>query len=210
MTRPARTSRPDADEPRDRDRRPAHPFGSDATDAELVRRACEGDSWGQEVLFRRYVRDVTQLCTRLMGRREDADDVVQDAFAEALRDMGRLRDPDAFRSWLMRIAVNRCRKTYRRRKLSRALGLDRGYDDASLTQLGDRAASPETLVELELLDQVLRRLPTDQRIAWMLRHVEGETLEAVAELTGCSLATAKRRIDAGQVVLRAHVERRAS
>jgi RNA polymerase sigma-70 factor (ECF subfamily) len=50
--------------------------------------------------------------------------------------------------------------------------------------------------------RVLEAMPTDLRIAWSLRHMHEETIESVAELTGCSLATAKRRIAAAQRVLR--------
>ncbi|MEM9196107.1 MAG: sigma-70 family RNA polymerase sigma factor [Myxococcota bacterium] len=175
-----------------------------------MRRAREGDRWAREALFRRYVRPVTQLVTRLMARSQDADDVVQDTFAEALRDLEKLRNPAAFRPWLFRIAVNRVRKRGRRRKLARAFGLDRGIDDATLVQLAARDAGPELLTELELVDQVLRQLPSEHRIAWMLRHVEGETLESVAELTDCSLATAKRRIAAARTTLDAHIDRGAS
>ena len=183
-------------------------FADDVSDGELVARACAGDDWGREVLFRRHVRGVTRLVQRLVGRREDADDVVQDTFAEALRDLGSLREPEAFRGWLFRIAVNRSKKTCRRRRLTRMLGLDRGIDDSRLALLCDGKASPEQLAELEIVDAVLQRIPTEHRIAWMLRFVEEETLESVADMTGCSLATAKRRIEAAQVTLRAHLERR--
>lgn len=187
----------------------ARAFAGDVSDGELVARACAGDEWGREVLFRRHVSAVTRLVQRLVGRREDADDVVQDTFAEALRDLGSLREPEAFRAWLFRIAVNRSKKTCRRRRLTRMLGLDRGIDDARLAMLCDPKATPEQLVELDIVDDVLKSIPTEHRIAWMLRYVEEETLESVAGLTGCSLATAKRRIDAAQVTLRAHLERRA-
>ena len=176
-------------------------------DGELVRRAQHGDAWAREALFRRYAARVTRLVTRLLSRTADADDVVQDTFAEALRDIDRLRDPDAFRSWLFRIAVNRVKKFARRRKLVRLLGLDSGIDDATLVQLLAPDAGPDVVAEIAWLDGRLARLPTEVRIAWMLRHVEGETLEEVAALSGCSLATAKRRVSAGEVALRSHIER---
>lgn len=184
------------DEPRSR-------FGANVADAELVRRAQAGDQWAEEALFRRYVAYATRLATRLMSRRADADDVVQDVFADVLTSLHKLRDPDAFKSWLSRVVVNRCRKAFRRRKVARALGLDRGQDDASLALLASSEASPEVLAELQLADRVLSKLATEQRTAWLLRYAQGETLESVADLTGCSLATAKRRIAAAQKTLRA-------
>jgi RNA polymerase sigma-70 factor (ECF subfamily) len=177
------------------------------SDGELVERARSGDRWAREALFRRYVAPLARLVTRLLARTDDADDVVQDTFAHALRDLDRLRDPAAFRHWLFRIAVNRAKKRGRRRRVERMLGLDSGVDDATLIQLASSSASSDELVELARIDAILARLPTDERIAWMLRRVEGETLEVVAELCGCSLATAKRRVEAVEVKLRAHRER---
>lgn len=182
-------------------------FGGEVDDAELVRRAQAGEEWATEALFRRHVEGITRLCTRLVGRRADADDAVQDTFAEALRDLPKLREPEAFRGWLQRVAVNRSKKVYRKRRLLRTLGLDRGIDDATLTQLASEALGTEALTELTLIDAALRRLPTEQRIAWMLRYVQDETLESVAELMQCSLATAKRRVAAAQSALDVHLRR---
>ena len=86
----------------------------------------------------------------------------------------------------------------RRRRLARSLGLLPLGDDAALEQLASSVVSPEVRAELAVVDGILRRLPTNDRIAWMLRVVEGHRLEEVAELSGCSLATAKRRIAAAQ------------
>lgn len=190
------------------DARPRRDF-VDADDASLVLRAQGGDEWALEALFRRHVDGVTRLVTRLVGRTHDADDAVQDAFAEALRDLAKLREPGAFGAWLHRIAVNRSRKVYRRRRLLRGFGLDRGIDDATLSQLASASAGPEDLAELAGIDRALGRLPTEQRIAWMLRHVEEHSLPEVAALTGCSLATAKRRVAAAESALAAHARRGA-
>jgi RNA polymerase sigma-70 factor (ECF subfamily) len=179
-------------------------------DGELVRRACDGDAWARDALFRRHIPTMTRLATRLIGRTEAADDVVQDTLVEALRDLPKLREPDAFRGWILRITVNRARKSHRRQRLTRWLGLDRSLEDAPLSRQARTDVTPEALSELALLDRVLGRVPTEERFAWLLRHVEGHTLEAVAELTDCSLATAKRRIAAVQTHLEAHVARGAA
>jgi RNA polymerase sigma-70 factor (ECF subfamily) len=186
---------------------PRRSFDRDLSDGELVLRARGGDRWATEVLFRRHVAHATRLATRLMARRCDADDVVQDAFAEVLTSLSKLREPEAFRAWLSRIVVTRCRRGLKRRRLARVVGLDGRVDDSTLEQLACGSASPETLAELRNVDEVLRRLPTETRVAWVLRYVQQETLEAVAELTGCSLATAKRRIRAAQVIMTARFER---
>ncbi|MDQ3036762.1 MAG: RNA polymerase sigma factor [Myxococcota bacterium] len=174
-------------------------------DAELVARASRGDQWAQEAIFRRYVQDVTRVAQRLLRRRDDADDVVQDTFASALTSLDALRDPALLRSWLLGIAVHRVRRRHRRQAFLRMLGLDRGLDDASLAMVAAHDLTPEMAAELALVDGALSTLGADERFAWMLRYVEGEKLEDVAAVLDVSLATAKRRIAVADARIRAHV-----
>ncbi|MEM9189270.1 MAG: RNA polymerase sigma factor [Myxococcota bacterium] len=178
-------------------------FAAEVSDAELARRAQEGDQWATNALFRRYVVPVRRFALHLMANREDADDVVQEAFAHALQNLAKLRDPEAFRPWLYQIVFIRSRRAFRKRKVARAFALDRRVDDATLAQLASPGTSPEALAELRLIDDALRRLPLEERSAWVLRRVEGEKLEEVGKLLGCSLATAKRRIAAADTHVRA-------
>jgi RNA polymerase sigma-70 factor (ECF subfamily) len=164
------------------------------TDQELVIRLIEGDRWAKEALFRRYVSSVWSLAMRLVGSRADADDIVQDTFVEALRDVTALRSLQALRPWLLRIAVHQAQRRFRRRNLLRRLGFGASDDDPSLAALMDPAASPELCAELSRVDRALERVSVAERFTWILRHVEGHTLEEVAVLSDCSLATAKRRL----------------
>jgi RNA polymerase sigma-70 factor (ECF subfamily) len=166
-------------------------------DAELVQRALDGDAWAEEFLYRRHVRAIWGTVLRLMRGSPDAEDVVQDTFATAFRELPRLRDPRALRGWLLRIAVRHVHRRLRRRRLRRLLGLERDdADEVSLESFAVEGLGAEARAELAMIDRVLARLPSDQRIAWLLRHVEGESLEDVARACNCSLATVKRRIAA--------------
>ncbi len=171
------------------------PIGIDLPDEELVRRVLTDDAWAKEAFYRKHVELVFRTSLRLVGSRSDAEDVVQDSFAEAFRDLKKLREPAAARAWLLRIAVHRAHKLFRRRKLLRILGLDRN-EDASLAAFASPGASPETRFELLCVDRALAQVGAAARSAWLLRYVEGHGLQEVAELTGCSLATVKRRISA--------------
>jgi RNA polymerase sigma-70 factor (ECF subfamily) len=175
-------------------------------DEALVARIRSGDPGAEEVLYRKYAGRVLALTTRLLGVRADAEDATQDAFVLALENIDRLRDPAAMQPWLMQIAVSQVRRRFRRRRLLGALGLYGSADDATLESLASPAASPEVRADLASLDRVLAALPSEQRLAWMLRYVEGEELEAVARLSGCSLATVKRRIAAADAQVRAEVQ----
>ncbi|WP_394825199.1 RNA polymerase sigma factor [Pendulispora albinea] len=175
------------------------------SDVELVQRVRKGDSWAKEALYRKYFGPIWSTVLRLLGNRTDAEDVVQDTFAIALSEFESLRQPEAVGGWLMQIAVRQTHRRFRRRKLRRLLGLDRSIDDAPLELLVQRGTSPEVRADLARVDRVLARLPAAHRIAWMLRYVEGGSLEEVAAACSCSLATIKRRISAADDQVRKYV-----
>ena len=177
----------------------------DVDDA-LVERACRGDRAAEEAIYRRHVRYIAGMVTRLLGgHRQEYEDVVQDTFALALDQLATLRDRGALRAWLAQIAVSQVRRRCRRHRLLRLFGLDGAREEAALDTIASNDASPETRAALAALSRVLSTLPADQRIAWCLRFVEGEKLEDVAHVCGCSLATAKRRIAAADDHVRACV-----
>lgn len=142
-------------------------------------------------VYRRYCRYVASVCLRISGRRSELEDLVQEVFAEAASTFDGLRDSDAVRGWLATIAVRVTRKRLYRRRLTALLGLPPAteYDRAA-----DPAASPYDRALVAAIYRALDGLAPDDRIAFVLHHVEGETLEMVARLSRCSLTTAKRRI----------------
>lgn len=173
-----------------------------APDRELLERLARGDRWAKEALYRRYVKLVWTTALHMVGNRADAQDVVQDTFVEALRDVAALREHTALRPWLLRICVHQAHRRFRRRKLLRRLGLDRSLDDAPLETLLHGGATAEQQLELRAVDRALYRAAAGERFAWILRYVEGHTLEEVADMCGCSLATAKRRLSEAQALVR--------
>ncbi|MGF1468948.1 MAG: RNA polymerase sigma factor [Sandaracinaceae bacterium] len=163
-------------------------------DADLVRSALAGDRRAEDTLYRRYARTIAGLVTRLLGQRDEVEDVLHDSFLTAFTKLDRLRDPAAFRPWLTKIAITHVRRRLRRKRLARSLGLLPTAEEPSLERLAAADASPEVRSDLAVVDRVLGSLPASDRLAWVLRYVEGHQLDEVADLSGCSLATAKRRI----------------
>lgn len=168
--------------------------GLEVTDTELVQRACRGDTWAEEMLYRRHAAFLLGICTRLLRHMSDAEDVVQDAYVDALEQLPNLRESHLFRRWLTGIAVHKVHRRLRRRKLLRVLGLADSQQEHALESCLAGGASPEIYADIVCLDHALRRLADAPRVAWQLRYIEGYRLEEVADLCGCSLATAKRRI----------------
>jgi RNA polymerase sigma-70 factor, ECF subfamily len=177
--------------------------GTALDDATLVMRARDGDRWAEEALYNRYVDYITGMVIRLLGRRAEAEDVVQDTFTIGFDRLATLEQPEAVRAWFARIAVRQISRRTRRLKLLAALGLH-GPVRVPLESLATQDADAETLADLAEVGRILARQPTNDRVAWMLRYVEGEPLDEVARLCGCSLATAKRRIAAAALHLQHH------
>ncbi|HVY49585.1 MAG TPA: sigma-70 family RNA polymerase sigma factor [Minicystis sp.] len=174
---------------------------SGATDAALVNAARMGDTRAQEALFRRHARMANGLAFRLLGGDHDIDDVVQDACVIALSRLHALEDPQAFGQYLAGIVVRCVRRVVRRRRIARRLGLLPRSEPLDVGAFVARGAPADVVAELSAVYRVIDDLPTDERLALVLRRVEGLPLDEVARACGCSLATAKRRIAAAEARL---------
>jgi RNA polymerase sigma-70 factor (ECF subfamily) len=182
------------------------PADAGPSDETLVARACRADAGASaafEQLYRRYAGFALNLAIRIQGNTSDTEDVVHDAFVRAHQRMSELRDGGAFRSWLGSIVVRLVRTRLRRRRLVAMLGLATP-EPVDLESVASTNADPEVRALLAQVYALLQTLPANERIAWTLRYVENHRLESVAELAGCSLATAKRRIGRAQHFLEEH------
>jgi RNA polymerase sigma-70 factor (ECF subfamily) len=171
-------------------RAPASPGPSDAA---LVVAARAGEGWAREALCRRHAPAVIRLAHRLLGRDDEADDLAQESFTHALSSLDRLADPQAFAAWMRTIVVRTAHKIVRRRVLMRRFGLGPRRTESDIdTDFISRDAPPDVHAELHAIYTLLDRLPARERIALVLRRVEGLSHEDVAEQLGVSLSTAKR------------------
>jgi len=156
----------------------------------------EVDTRSLDAVFRAYSRYVATVAARLLGRDDEVDDVVQTVFLTALKGLERLREPKAAKGWLATVTVRVASRRLRFRKVRAMVGLDDTPEYVETVVAP--GATPDERVLLSRVYTVLDELPVNERIAWTLRYMEGERLEDVARIAGCSLATAKRRIAAAQ------------
>jgi RNA polymerase sigma-70 factor (ECF subfamily) len=152
-----------------------------------------------EQAFARYSGYVAEIAFRMLGRDDQIDDVVQDVFMVALKNLAHLREPAALKGWLATITVRFAGRRLRLRRLRLLFGLDRAprYEEVVAP-----AARPEARILLGQIYALLDELPVQKRLAWILRHIQGESLDEVARLCDCSLSAAKRRIEAADQALR--------
>lgn len=156
------------------------------SDAALVSAAVSGHTWAQEALYRRHVQHVFALAARLLGERDLAWDAVQNGFITAFRKLGKLRDPNAFPAWLRSVVVRETLNLRRREKPR-----DRGVD---IEELASQEATAEERAAFIRLQRWLDGVREPDRTIYLLKVVESETNETIAQLTDVSLATVKRKV----------------
>jgi RNA polymerase sigma-70 factor (ECF subfamily) len=185
--------------------RPASEPSEAASDAMLVAGIRAGDESCKAQIYLKHVDYIAGMAARLLRSIDASEDVVQDTFVIAFSSLASLREPAAFRGWLASIAVSQVHRRLSRERLRRFFGFDQGLGDAPLDELGREDLSAEARSDLAALDLVLQTLPVRQRLAWMLRYVEDEPIDAVAQACGCSRATVKRWIFAADQRVREFV-----
>lgn len=157
-------------------------------------------------LFRRYAPYVGMIGLRLLGRDDELDDLVQEVFIEAHRGLHQLRSAESVKAWLARITVRRATRRLRRRRVRSFFSLESLPAD---TKLIAEDATPEEKADIVSSYRMIERIPVRQRVVWVLKHVEGETLDAIAEICRCSKATVQRRLRAAEHALEVQRERDA-
>lgn len=171
--------------------------GAGPTDAALVVAAKAGEAWAQEALFARHAGRILALTQRMLGSSDEADDLVQDTFVRALCNLNRLENSQAFAAWLTAIAVHGAQKRLRRRRLLVRLGL-RSVEPVDPELAISPSAPPDVASELRAVYRAVSSLRAEERIALVLRRVEGMDLSEIAQHMRLSLATVKRRLAAAE------------
>ena len=172
----------------------------------LIRQAQGGDIVAFNRLVVQYQELVFNVAYRIMNDPAVAEDVTQETFITAYQSLKTFRG-GSFKSWLMRVATNRCYDELRRRKRRPQTSLDEIMDEnESFAFLRSPHEGPEAhrqRVELALaIEQCLKELPDDQRIVTVLGDVEGYDYQEIANITHVSLGTVKSRLSRARAKLR--------
>ena len=179
------------------------------TDEELVALTVGGDVESFNQLVVRWERPIYALAYRVIGREEEARDVVQETFLRAFRGLANFRGQAKFSSWIYRIALNLCRDWIRRERRARVSQAPEGVDLAELVSEQGPVESIEDLVARNDMSRTVARamqeLPEEQRTAIILKEYHGMTFQEIADLQGCPLSTVKTRLYQGLSVLRRHL-----
>ncbi len=185
-----------------------HEANSAMTDEELARKAKGGDGQAFVELAHRCQHTVYRVAYRFSGSAEDADDLCQDCFIHAYRQIGKYDHRRPFKPWLMRVCSNVCLNWAKRRRKTHEL-----EEPLAGRDFADGAESMETStlkkLEKQSVLRALQAVPAEMRLLLVLRFVSGLTLREISEQTGVKLPTVAFRISKGIQKLRERLSREA-
>ena len=176
------------------------------SDEALVQASRQGDLASFNLLVERYQGQVYNVALRMLRDSPAAEDVTQDTFLSAYRNISSYRG-GMFRAWLFRIATNAARDALRRRARRPATSLDT-YMEGETTprDVPDPDSGPEEVAlqheRQRVLGDLLMELPQDQRTVLVLSDVQGLSYEEIAQATGEALGTVKSRLSRARTRLR--------
>ncbi len=178
------------------------------TDRELAEKARQGDQAAFERLVLDNQNKVYSLALRLIGDREEAADLAQEAFVRAWQGLATFQGESSFATWIYRLTTNLCidrlRKKKRREGAAPTVSLD--DENSGWAEPADRESDPQLLLEKSererALTRALERLPDWQRRALVLRELSGLSYQEIGQALDIDLGTVKSRIARARLNLR--------
>lgn len=171
------------------------------SDSLLVKRVKAGDSAAFDILTRKYRERLFSVVYNMVSNREDAMDIVQDAFIKAFSSIGNFRGASSFYTWLYRIAVNMSITFIKRARMRRFFSFENANEEMAASEVLDKLTTTSdgrrsnALKELrEKLNEALQTLSIKHRTVVVLYEIEGLSHQEIAEITGSSEATIRTRL----------------
>lgn len=165
-----------------------------ASDGDLGRALLAHHPDASREVWQRYAPMVYNFFSRALGSDNEVEDMTQDVFLRLFQGQSALRDPESLRSYVFSIAVRMLKWQLRRRKVRRIVGF---WKTGDMPESAPQAAVDDGSEARRVLSgfyKVLDQLSLEHRSAFVLRHLQGMSLEETAQAMGVSLATAKRKI----------------
>jgi RNA polymerase sigma-70 factor, ECF subfamily len=178
-------------------------------DLDLVQATQDGDVSAFGQLVDRYDRKLLRIAEHITHNREDSQDAVQEAFLKAFQHLGEFREDSQFSTWLIRITVNQALMKLRTRRTTKEVSLDEDSqaDENMLPrEVTDWSPNPEELYRAsefrDILINALEELRPILRTVFVLRDIEGLSIEETTEVLNLSPAAVKARLFRARLQLR--------
>ena len=187
----------------------AHP-PNDLSDERLIEDARNGNVRAFETLVKRYEQMVYGFSFKMCRNKEKADETLQDTFINVYKNLKQFNGNSKFSTWLYSIVTNNCLMNRRKRKMDREMmSLDEppveegANHHESIPSWDDTPA--EKIMNAELrsrLDTSIQKLPQDYRVVFILRDIEGQSIEETAQILKLSIPAVKSRLRRARIFLR--------
>ena len=179
---------------------------------ELVSRAKRGDVEAFQQLYECYSRKILNYIYRLTGSREEAEDLSQDTFVLAYKNLTSLKEADKFQSWLFRIAQNNVYQKYRgKRPQFHPIPSEETAEFSEVQKLVTPQKGPEDRLlsaELEqVIEQVIDQLPDKQKGVFVLSAIHKLSYKEISKMVGRSLASVKSDVHRARVDVRDKIKK---
>ena len=170
---------------------------------DLITRVRSGEAQAFQLIFDRYSRPIISFIYDLTNDRELSEELMQETFVRAYKNLGTLRGDAKLSTWLFGIAKNVSRESFRtRQRASRNVELD----DEAVRELRDGKLSPDdSLINKELnnvIRDALARLDDDKRLVFALKVFQQQSYEEIAAITGFSIAKLKTDLHRARIEMR--------
>jgi RNA polymerase sigma factor (sigma-70 family) len=158
------------------------------TEAELIQACIANDRQAQKLLYDRFSPLMFGVCLRYVGRREDAEDVLVEAFFKVFDNLDKFQGSGSFEGWIRRIVVNESLMFLRKKH-----ALKNAYEIQEHFDLTDQADIVQELASQDILD-LLAQLPNGYRTVFNLYVLEGYKHREIAEMLDISINTSKSQL----------------
>ena len=175
----------------------------DNNDTELIEKAKAGDTASFEALVKKYQDKIYGLANYVcLGLKSEADDVYQETFINAFKNIAKFKGKSGFGTWLYRIAANNCWMKYRKKKAEKLVSLE------DLAELKDLTHSDEIAKKdlSESVSKALSKLSVDYRLAVTLADIQGLTMEEAARVLKITVPAFKTRLFRARRMLKKELE----
>jgi RNA polymerase sigma-70 factor (ECF subfamily) len=178
---------------------------SERDEAAMIAEILAGQTDAFHELIRPYERSVYLMALSLLHNEAEAEDVAQEAFIKAYRNLGRFRSESRFSTWLIAIALNEARARLRRKQPRLTDSIDDPDGSIVPAQLTDWREIPSETLERQEMRSLIRRalaaLPLAYREVFVLRELEERNVKETAETLGITVASVKMRLHRARMML---------
>ncbi|MEN8905857.1 MAG: sigma-70 family RNA polymerase sigma factor [Clostridiales bacterium] len=180
-----------------------------------LKRAKKGDIEAFEILVQSHQKRIYNIALRLLGNREDAMDLAQEALIKMYKSISKFKEESSLSTWIYRITTNVCLDHLRKYKNKKEISIDEKLelDEGEVNiQIEDNSSRPDKILERNetkrIINQAIVSLSPDQRIVIVLKDIQGFSYEEISEYIKVPIGTVKSRLNRARLSLKEMLKKR--